>query len=201
MNPWNQRRGALLILERVHLTAASSAVGIAIGRRLHADLARSQQAQAPARSRSKRKPAIGKIPRDDRALCVDASADQIELSGTFGLPGMLVISHPLDAHRFADRARQQSGIFGDIIGAHAAIAAGGFAQRTRTFFSGNRASQRLPCAFRKNLGCRCRSSLFLADVGDGARRTHHAVQLKRPAISGFISFRSLALAPLPDCLC
>ena len=117
------------------VAAALRAVGISVRRRLHTDLTRGEQTQSSTRSGSQREAPVGKIPGDDLALRIDAGAEQIQLRRTLRLPGMFVIAHPLYAYRFAYGARKQSGIFGDIVGAHTAVAPGGFPPKhTHVFF-------------------------------------------------------------------
>ena len=68
------------------------------------DLTRSKQTHSGARNSGERETPIRKVPGDNFALSVDSGTDDIQLRRAFGLPAMLVISHPLHANRFADCA-------------------------------------------------------------------------------------------------
>ena len=70
--------------------------------------------------------ACGKVVSSNTAIGVESTIDVHQLGGALRLPGVLLLARQLHADRTADRARQQQRIRSDVIGAVAAIAAGGF---------------------------------------------------------------------------
>ena len=67
------------------------------------------------------------IPIDDIAIAVERSRSLRHHGRAEGFPAMLLFAHPLHAHRAAgDRAGNQRGVGGSIVGAVVAIAAGAF---------------------------------------------------------------------------
>ena len=69
--------------------------------------------------------ARGKIVTGDAAVGVQSAIDVHQLRGAFRLPGVLLLAGQLHADGTADRARQQNRVGRNVIGAVAAIAAGG----------------------------------------------------------------------------
>ncbi len=72
-----------------------------------------------------RRIARGKIITGDAAVGVQSAIDVHQLRGALGLPGVLLLARQLHADGPADRARQQHRVGGDVVGAVAAVAAGG----------------------------------------------------------------------------
>ena len=69
--------------------------------------------------------ARGEIVTGDAAVGVQPAVDVHQLRGALRLPGVLLFARQLHPHRAADRARQQHRIRRHIVGAVAAVAAGG----------------------------------------------------------------------------
>ncbi len=84
--------------------------------------ARQQQRQ---RGRAVGRIAGREIVSRDAAIGVQSALDVHQLRGALWLPGVLLFARQLHAHRAADRARQQHRVGGDVVGAVAAVAAGG----------------------------------------------------------------------------
>ena len=84
----------------------------------------------PGQQQRQRRRAVGGIARGeivsgDAAVGVHAAIDVHQLRGALGLPRMFLLARELHAHGTADRARQQQRVGGDVVGAVAAVAAGG----------------------------------------------------------------------------
>src|SRR5215510_7301389 len=105
---------------------------------------------------------------------------------------MLVLSHPLDTYRLADCTREQRGVLGCVVGTQAAIAAGSLAKEDSDIFLGNaeQFGHSLPCSKRSLCPRPDRDPIFV-DIGDGARRSEHSMQLKGPMIGRFVSLGCL----------
>ena len=68
----------------------------------------------------------GKIVSGNAAVGAQPALDVHQLRSALGLPGVLLLAGQLHPDRPADRARQQYRVGGDVVGAVAAVAAGGF---------------------------------------------------------------------------
>src|SRR6202023_903836 len=114
-----------LFFESLDVAPPSGSVRISLSLGLQADLSRRQQRHA-LRFRPRKTP-IHEIPTGDFALRVHTGPHGDQLSRTFGLPTVLVLTHPLHAYRLSHGARQQGRILRRIVCAQPSIATGTFA--------------------------------------------------------------------------
>ena len=112
------------------------------------------------------------------------SSDQ-QLRRCLRIPAVLVLARPLDAHRPADRLRQQRRVGGRVVVAVHPVAARAVEidDAHRVLGHRERARDRLAEAVR-GLRRRPDRRLAVADVGHGARRSQRRVRLHRPVEFG-----------------
>ena len=124
-----------------------------------------------------------KIVTGDAAVGAQAALDVHQLRGAFRLPGVLLFARQLHANRTADRARQQNRVGRDVVGAVAAVAAGGL--HPDHVDLGIRPLQQqceVGAQDVRILRARPHPNLILPDVRDRTGRTDRAVHLIRPDI-------------------
>ena len=68
-------------------------------------------------------PHVSAFPREQFARLVQAAAEFEKVRRTFGVPGVLVVAHPLQAYGLAHGARKQHRVMGGIEGSVGAIGA------------------------------------------------------------------------------
>ena len=119
--------------DRRHVIGRQSHVLVIVGRHRGA-IAHPQRRRlvgdAPGQQQRQGRGGVGRVPGVEvigfqRAARPEPALDVDQLGRALRLPQMLLFARELDPHRRADRTRQQHGVGDDIVGAVAAIAAGG----------------------------------------------------------------------------
>ena len=87
--------------------------------------ARADQRRIGEAARRLRNEQVG-APVEDAAVGIDGGVEIEHLRRTLGIPAVLVLAHPLHAHRPADRARHERGVGGGVLVAVHAVAARAF---------------------------------------------------------------------------
>ena len=149
------------------------------GRRVR-DGAGQQQRQ---RRRAVRWIARGKIIAGDAAVGVQSAIDVHQLRGALGLPRVLLLARQLHANGPADGARQQHRVGGNVIGAVAAVAAGGLhPDHLDLGFAAMDQPRQLGAQMVRVLRAGPDPGLILLIVGDRAGRADRGVHLVGPDV-------------------
>ena len=132
--------------------------------------------------RRHRQPGL-RLPRDHVAALADRRAEVEQLGRPLRIPAVLVLAHPLDAHRPAHRPRQERGVARRVLGAVLAVGAGAVEvdQPDLLLREAEDPGERLAEAVSR-LGRRPDRGAVGADVRDAAGRAEGAVGLDRPPV-------------------
>src|SRR5262249_60239760 len=109
-------------------------------------------------------------------------------------PAVLIVAHPLTAHRFAHGSGHERRIQRNIIRTQSAVAAGAFSIKDpNALFRHAEHLCDLPPRIERTLGARPYGAAVALHAGGCAGRTHHAVQREWPGIAVVNSLRRLSV--------
>ena len=107
-----------------------------------------------------------------------------QLRRPFGVPPVLVLAHPLRAHRAAELPRQERRLEGDIVISVCSVAAGAIhIDEAKLRPIEPQQLRNRPAHAMRRLRGRPNRTAIVADVGDRAGWTHRGVRLHRPRVS------------------
>ncbi|MEH2614720.1 hypothetical protein V1293_007009 [Bradyrhizobium sp. AZCC 1693] len=139
--------------------------------------------QQRQRRRAVRWIARGEIVAGDAAIGVQSAVDVHHLRGALRLPRVLLLARQLHANGPADGARQQDGVGGDVVGAVAAVAAGGLhPDHLDLGFAATDQPCQLGAQMVRVLRAGPDPGLILLIVGDRAGWADRGVHLVRPDV-------------------